>query len=347
MGRGENGGRGAGRSPRPWLVVAGPGGVGGSARGAVRAPSRGSGATVEPASATRRSTAGSGARPGGKLGPEPWRPGSIVWSTRARAIREVDPRPAYRVDRGRPDAPEGLGAVTHLGAPGGWSVRISGGSRHSYRLRPRAGRPASGWALVVFLHGNGGNFQALVPWVWRSVRRGGARSRSSARPSASASGAKGASRPSSAPGSTPSSPLADRPGAGLPRRGSPTAGSGVTRSARAHPGRYRGLIYVSPTMHRDELGRPGVRARLPGRAGRSWSCKAGGTGTCWQGTVDPAVRPPPQRSGDGRHLSGLSRTRIISCSFRASDRTFRAGSANGWPKTIDVPSGGATPRESR
>ena len=39
----------------------------------------------------------------------------------------------------------------------------------------------------------------------------------------------------------------------------------MTRSALAHPGRYRSLIYVSPTMRLDELGSPAFEAGWKGR----------------------------------------------------------------------------------
>ena len=64
-------------------------------------------------------------------------------------------------------------------------------------------------------------------------------------------------------------------------------GVGVTRSGLAHPGRYRGLIYFSPTMRLDELARPEFVEGWKGRpirvfqGDRDWSVS--------KSTVDPAV----------------------------------------------------------
>ncbi len=202
------------------------------------------------------------------------------WSGRARQIRETT-LGLYRSIDADPAA-RGLGAVTHLGlleAVGGDFRR----SEHAFAYVPE---PTGGerLGLVVFLHGNGGNFQ-ILPWAWREFAE--ARRLAILCPTFGfgfwgEGGVEAVDRAfESALARWPIDP--DRVYLG----GISDGGVGVTRSALAHPGRYRALIYVSPTMRRDELASPGFSEGWRGRpilvlqGDRDWSVP--------KGTVDPAV----------------------------------------------------------
>ncbi len=204
----------------------------------------------------------------------------IFWSARSRTIRETT-LDLYRSIEADPAA-RGLGAVTHLGlleAVGGDFRR----SEHSFAYVPQP-RPGERLGLVVFLHGNGGNFQVL-PWAWRGFAE--ARRFAILCPTFGLGfwgegGVEAVDR-------SLDDALARWPidGGRVYLGGISDGGVGVTRSARAHPERYRGLIYVSPTMRRDELAAPEFAGAWKGRpilvfqGGRDWSVR--------QGTVDPAV----------------------------------------------------------
>ena len=203
----------------------------------------------------------------------------VPWVARARAIREVT-MGLYREIEADPDA-RGLGPVSHFGALELVGADFDPGHYFAYVPEPRAGERLG---AVVFLHGNGGNFQ-VMPWAWREFAEGrrmiilcptfgfgfwgdgGVEAVDRAWVDAS-------SRWPIDPGRVYLSGLSD-------------GGVGVTRSALAHPGRYRGLIYVSPTMDLDELGSPRFGQGSEGRpvlvfqGDRDWSVS--------KGTVDPAV----------------------------------------------------------
>ncbi len=258
----------------------------------------------------------------------------IFWSGRARAIRETT-LGLYRSIEADTRA-RGLGAVTHLGlleAVGGDFRRFE----HSFAYVPEP-KDGERLALVVFLHGNGGNFQAL-PWAWRAFAEGhrfaivcptfglgfwgegGAEAVDRALDDALA-------RWPIDPGRVYLGGLSD-------------GGVGVTRSARAHPSRYRGLIYVSPTMHRAELADPGFARAWKGRpilvlqGGRDWNVP--------KSTVDPAVQLlRDQGSGVRYHVFPEEDHFLF---FARSSELF--GLISEWMGTIDGPSGAPPPRESR
>ena len=212
----------------------------------------------------------------------------VPWVARARTIREVT-MGLYREIEADPDA-RGLGPVTHLAALELVGAEFDAGHYFAYVPEPRHGERLG---AVVFLHGNGGNFQ-VMPWAWRAFaeeRRmvilcptfgfgfwgdGGSEAVDRAWLDAS-------TRWPIDPGRVYLSGLSD-------------GGVGVTRSALAHPGRYRGLIYVSPTMHLDELGSPRFARGWEGRpilvfqGDRDWSVA--------KGTVDPAVDLLRRRGAD-------------------------------------------------
>jgi len=203
----------------------------------------------------------------------------VPWVSRARTIREIT-MGHYRAIEADPAA-RGLEPVTHFAVLEMLGADFDSG--HYFAYIPRA-RPGESLGAIVFLHGNGGNFQ-VMPWAWRSFAeryrfvilgpthgfgfwsRGGveavdrvwqdARTRCSIDP--------------------------DR----VYLAGLSDGGVGVTQSGLAHPDRYRGLIYLSPTMHQEELGNPDFVRAWKGRpvlvfqGDRDWSVS--------KTTVDPAV----------------------------------------------------------
>ncbi len=196
-----------------------------------------------------------------------------------RAIREAT-MGLYRSIEADPEA-RGLGPVTHFAARELLGVGFDSGHSFAYVPEPR---PGERLGLLVFLHGNGGNFQVL-PWALRPFAEehrcavlcptfgcgfwgeGGVEAVERARLDASAR--------------WPIDP--DRVYLG----GISDGGVGVTRSGSAHPDRYRALIYVSPTMHLDELAAPGY---VNGWRGRPILVLQGGRDrNVPRSTVDPAV----------------------------------------------------------
>ena len=203
----------------------------------------------------------------------------VPWLARARTIREVT-MGLYREIEADPDA-RGLGAVTHFAALEVVGADFDSGHYFAYVPEPR---PGERLGAVVFLHGNGGNFQ-VMPWAWRTFaeeRRmvilcptfGFGFWGNGAVEAVDRVWLDASNRWPIDSGRVYLSGLSD-------------GGVGVTRSALAHPERYRGLIYVSPTMHLDELGRPAFRRGWEGRpvlvfqGDRDWSVA--------KKTVDPAV----------------------------------------------------------
>ena len=203
----------------------------------------------------------------------------VPWVARARFVRETTIG-EYRRIEADPDV-RGLGSVSHYAI-----AQLLGGdfrADHYFAYVPRA-RPGERLGAIIFLHGNGGNFQ-VMPWAWREFAEahrllilcptfgfgfwgeGGVEAVDRAWLDASARWPIDPSR--------------------VDLAGLSDGGSGVTRSALAHPDRYRGLIYISPSMHLDELGSPAFASGWEGRpilvfqGGRDWSV--------WQSTVDPAV----------------------------------------------------------
>lgn len=198
---------------------------------------------------------------------------------RGRALREV----AMRLSReaaADPDASR-LDSVTDLAVLELLGAKFDLG--HSYRYVPDHA-PGERLGAVVFLHGNGGNFR-IMPRAWRPF----AESRRFAIVCPTfgfgfwgEGGVEAVDRALvDALETLPIDP--DR----VYLAGVSDGGVGVTRSGAAHPSRYRGLIYVSPTMRLDELSRPefvqGWRGRpiLVFQGGRDWNVP--------KATVDPAV----------------------------------------------------------
>ncbi len=202
------------------------------------------------------------------------------WSARARAIRETT-LGLYRSIDADPGA-RGLGAVTDLGLRevlGLPFLRLE--HAFAYVPEPRADERLG---LVVFLHGNGGNFQVL-PWAWRPFAD---RERFAILCPTFGCGFWGEGGVEAIDRALDDA-LARWPidPARVYLGGISDGGVGVTRSARAHPGRYRGLIYASPTMKLDELASPDFARGWRGRpilvlqGGRDWNVR--------RDTVDPAV----------------------------------------------------------
>ncbi len=132
---------------------------------------------------------------------------------------------------------------------------------HTYEYVP-APRPGERLGLIVFLHGNGGNFK-LMPWLWAPLAD---RDRFAI------------VAPSFGFGLWDDGGVAaveralDDALARLPidsgrvyLAGLSDGGKGVTRAAMAGPSRYAGLIYVSPTMIVEEIDSPEFRDGWAGR----------------------------------------------------------------------------------
>lgn len=164
------------------------------------------------------------------------------------------------------DEMEAVPATRPLGTVGGAALgELLGGSAegpgHYYAYVPEHG-PGERLGLMVFLHGNAGNHKILA-WAWRAFAErhrvaivcptfgfgfwgdGGVEAVERAR--------------AHALGTLPIDP------GRVWLAGLSDGGKGVTRSAIAHPGHYRGLVYLSPTMVPGEIG---SRAFLDGWRGR-------------------------------------------------------------------------------
>jgi hypothetical protein len=122
--------------------------------------------------------------------------------------------------------------------------------------------PGERLGAVVFLHGNGGNFK-INPWAWRPFAdsdRFAIVCPSYGFGFWGAGGAEAVDRAlDDAIRRLPIDP--DR----VYLAGHSDGGNGVTRSGRARPSRYRGLIYVSPTMNLEEIGSADFLAAWRGR----------------------------------------------------------------------------------
>jgi hypothetical protein len=125
-----------------------------------------------------------------------------------------------------------------------------------------AHEPGERLGAVVFLHGNGGNFK-INPWAWRPFAE--AHRFAIVCPTYGfgfwgEGGAEAVDRVlDDALRRIPIDP--DR----VYLAGHSDGGNGVTRTGRAQPARYRGLIYVSPTMNLDEIGSADFLAAWHGR----------------------------------------------------------------------------------
>lgn len=86
----------------------------------------------------------------------------VPWFSRARTIREVT-MGLYREIEADPDA-RGLGPVTHFAALEVVGADFDSGHYFAYVPETRSGEHLG---VLVFLHGNGGNFQ-VMPWAWRT-----------------------------------------------------------------------------------------------------------------------------------------------------------------------------------
>ncbi|WP_435011196.1 hypothetical protein P12x_002497 [Tundrisphaera lichenicola] len=203
----------------------------------------------------------------------------VPWVARARTIREVT-MGLYREIEADPEA-RGLAPVTHFGAMELLGAGFDSGHYFAYAPEPRDGETLG---LVVFLHGNGGNFQALS-WAWKDFAEEHRMILLAPTFGFGFWGEGGVEAVDRASEDARNRWPID------PRRvylaGHSDGGVGVTRSGAAHPDRYRGLIYLSPTMHLDELAAPGFIEGWKGRpirvfqGDRDWSV--------YKSTVDPAV----------------------------------------------------------
>lgn len=148
----------------------------------------------------------------------------------------------------------GAGSVLHLSLAGLVGAGLHSGHCFAYVPEPE---PGERLGALVFLHGNGGNLQ-IFPWLWRPLAErdrlailcpsfgfgfwgeGSAQAVERVRLDAVA-------RFSLDPDRFYLAGLSD-------------GGNGVTRTATAHPDRYRGLVYLSPTMRLDEISDPAFAA---------------------------------------------------------------------------------------
>lgn len=169
----------------------------------------------------------------------------IVSRARANTIRTVVLELTRAIETD-PNARD-LGSVAGLAAAELFDRPFDKGHYYTYvpEIEPGEKLPA-----IVFLHGNAGNYK-IMPWVWRSFadkyryiiicptfgfgfwNEGGIEAVERARVDACARFAIDRER--------------------IYLGGISDGGKGTTRSASAHPDRYRGLIYISPTMILSEL----------------------------------------------------------------------------------------------
>jgi pimeloyl-ACP methyl ester carboxylesterase len=161
----------------------------------------------------------------------------------------------YREVNDRGDVP----SVYHLGGLELLGRRFDAGNYFAY---VPASDPCKRLGAIVFLHGNGGNF-TIMPWVWRAfaeTHRYAIIAPTYGFGFWGEGGVEAVER------------VVDDALIRLPidpkrlyLAGLSDGGNGVTRSGRAHPDRYQGLIYVSPTMRLDEVGSPAFVAGWKGR----------------------------------------------------------------------------------
>jgi pimeloyl-ACP methyl ester carboxylesterase len=183
----------------------------------------------------------------------------VPWFGRGRGarIREVMTR-LYREIHADPDA-RALPSLSYLTLAGLIFGDFDAGRYDVYLPQTE---PDERLGAIVFLHGNGGNLKVL-PWTWRSFAN---RHRFVIVCPTFGFGFWGAGGVSAVDRALsdalrhlPIDP--DR----VYLAGISDGGKGVTRSATAHPERYHGLIYVSPTMRQDELAAPAFVEAWRGR----------------------------------------------------------------------------------
>ena len=178
-------------------------------------------------------------------------------STQARRIRDLTLRLEREVEAD--EAGRTLPGVTSLAVAELTGRPFDAGHAYAYVPAHPSGERLG---AVVFLHGNGGNFK-INAWAWRAFAEahrfvivaptygfgfwgeGGA-------------GAVGRSL-DDALGLWPIDPRR------VYLAGISDGGNGVTRAGRAFPGRFRGLIYVSPTLRVEEIGSPDFARAWQGR----------------------------------------------------------------------------------
>jgi pimeloyl-ACP methyl ester carboxylesterase len=179
--------------------------------------------------------------------------------TRAEGLRVRRVLPELAREMEADPSARGVPAVSRLTISGLLFGDVDVGHSYTYTPPPGAG---DAMGMVVFLHGNGGNTRAC-PWALRPFAD---RHRFAILCPTSGFGFWG-------PGGVEAveralSHALERfpvdPGR-VYLAGLSDGGKGVTRSASAHPRRYRGLIYLSPTMRPDELSAPAFRDAWRGR----------------------------------------------------------------------------------
>jgi pimeloyl-ACP methyl ester carboxylesterase len=212
-----------------------------------------------------------------------------IGGTRGRQLREITGQ-LYREIASDPVATQ-VGSV--LGLARRELLQRSFNVGHYYSYVPEHA-PGERPGLIVFLHGNGGNFQ-ILPWAWRPFAecerfaviaptfgfgfwgKGGV---------AAVERAMGDARDR----------LPIDPGR-VYLAGISDSGKGATRSAAAHPTRFRGLIYLLPTMVLKELTAPLFavpwrdRPLFVAQGGRDWN-------------VRPSFGRSGRRAAHGGGLSG-------------------------------------------
>ena len=207
-----------------------------------------------------------------------------------------------------------LGTVVNLAMAEllGGSFRNSG---HYYAYVPE-NRPGERLGMIVFLHGNAGNHKVMA-WAWKPFAdrykvaivcptfgfgfwgEGGVEAVERSREHALDT-------------------LPIDPGL-VWLGGISDGGKGVTRTAAEHPERYRGLIYLSPTMLPDEVG---SRPFLDGWKGRPALIFQGTTTTTSSGATS-IPRPIRCDAAVSTSLTGPIPARIISSSSHVVPRSSK------------------------
>jgi pimeloyl-ACP methyl ester carboxylesterase len=202
-----------------------------------------------------------------------------IGGTRGRQIREINGQ-LYREIASDPIATQ-VGSV--LGLARRELLGRSFDVDHYYSYVPEHA-PGERLGLIVFLHGNGGNLQ-ILPWAWRPFAERERFAIIAPTFGFGFWGKGGVAAVERALGDARDR-LPTDPGR-VYLAGISDGGKGVTRSAVVHPTRYRGLIYLSPTMVLKELTASSFavpwrdRPLFVAQGGRDWNVRPS--------SVDPAV----------------------------------------------------------
>ena len=205
----------------------------------------------------------------------------VPWMKRDHAsrLRQIATRLALEAEM-QPDQRE-LGSVSYLAVDELIGRSFDAGHYYAYVPKPRAGEKLG---AIVFLHGNGGNLK-LFAWAWRAFAEEARFAIICPTYGFGFWGEEGAATVERVRRDALEHFPIDHDRVYL--GGISDGGNGVTRTGRRYPHAYRGLIYFSPTMRRDELGSDAFSRGWAGRpvlvfqGDRDWNVP--------KKSVDPAI----------------------------------------------------------